>query len=96
MCVWVLTSVDDVTAAEATAHLQDAAQHHDWTLHDLSIIWKNTLSGGRVKPLLLGFTLFQKVGDIHMLCNTMCSDYYVLCITMYSEYYVLCSTMYSA
>ncbi|XP_059916690.1 spatacsin isoform X3 [Gadus macrocephalus] len=77
LCVWVLTSVDDVTAAEATAHLQDAAQHHDWTLHDLSIIWKNTLSGGRVKPLLLGFTLFQKESPLVLLLEMfeLCAEF---------------------
>lgn len=62
LCVWVLTSVDDVTArAEATAHLADAPEHHDWTLHDLSVLWRTLLGRGRVAPLLRGFQLFQRV-----------------------------------
>ncbi|KAJ3595909.1 hypothetical protein NHX12_002321 [Muraenolepis orangiensis] len=61
LCVWVLTSTDDVTAAKATAHLQEAARHRDWTLHDLSIIWKSSLRQGQVKPLLRGFQLFQRL-----------------------------------
>lgn len=67
LCVWVLTSVDDATVQEATAHLDDAPQHHDWTLYDLSIIWRTLLSRGHIRPLLRGFELFQRVkpeGDI--------------------------------
>uniref|UniRef100_A0A3B4X4B6 SPG11 vesicle trafficking associated, spatacsin n=1 Tax=Seriola lalandi dorsalis TaxID=1841481 RepID=A0A3B4X4B6_SERLL len=60
LCVWVLTSVDDVTAGEATSHLVVAPQHHDWTLHDLSIIWRTLLGRGRIRPLLRGFELFQR------------------------------------
>ncbi|XP_056243814.1 spatacsin isoform X2 [Seriola aureovittata] len=60
LCVWVLTSVDDVTAGEATSHLVVAPQHHDWTLHDLSIIWRTLLGRGCIRPLLRGFELFQR------------------------------------
>ncbi|XP_020490583.2 spatacsin isoform X1 [Labrus bergylta] len=60
MCVWVLTSVDDATADEATSHLDEAPQHHEWTLHDLSIIWRTLLGRGHVRPLLRGFQLFQR------------------------------------
>uniref|UniRef100_A0A3B4T348 SPG11 vesicle trafficking associated, spatacsin n=1 Tax=Seriola dumerili TaxID=41447 RepID=A0A3B4T348_SERDU len=60
LCVWVLTSVDDVTAREATSHLVVAPQHHDWTLHDLSIIWRTLLGRGCIRPLLRGFELFQR------------------------------------
>ncbi|KAL4003977.1 malate synthase [Sarotherodon galilaeus] len=60
LCVWVLTSVDDVTAKEATSHLAQAPQHHEWTLHDLSIIWKTLLGRSHVRPLLRGFELFQR------------------------------------
>ncbi|KAG7215185.1 hypothetical protein INR49_022719 [Caranx melampygus] len=60
LCVWVLTSVDDVTAREATSHLVDAPEHHEWTLHDLSIIWRTLLGRGCVRPLLRGFELFQR------------------------------------
>ncbi|CAL8360699.1 unnamed protein product [Lota lota] len=77
LCVWVLTSVDDVTAAEATAHLQDAVTHHDWTLHDLSIIWKNTLRRGQVKPLLRGFQLFQRECPLVLLLELfdLCAEF---------------------
>lgn len=60
LCVWVLTSVDDVTIKEATSHLVQAPQHHEWTLHDLSIIWRTLLDRGHVRPLLRGFELFQR------------------------------------
>lgn len=59
--MWVLTSVDDVTAEEATSHLAQAPQHHEWTMHDLSIIWKTLLGRSLARPLLRGFELFQKV-----------------------------------
>lgn len=61
LCVWVLTSVDDVTAGEATSHLVEAPEHHEWTLHDLSIVWRTLLGRGHVRPLLRGFELFQRV-----------------------------------
>ncbi|XP_024137171.1 spatacsin isoform X1 [Oryzias melastigma] len=60
LCVWLLTSVDQVTAGEATSHLIEAPQYHEWTLHDLSVIWKVLLGRGHVRPLLRGFELFQK------------------------------------
>ncbi|XP_072242589.1 spatacsin [Leuresthes tenuis] len=60
LCVWVLTSVDHFTAGEATSHLVEAPQHHEWSLHDLSIIWKTLLGRGHVRPLLQGFELFQR------------------------------------
>ncbi|KAK1887783.1 Spatacsin [Dissostichus eleginoides] len=68
LCVWVLTSVDDVTFGEATSHLADAPPHHQWTLHDLSIIWKTLLGRGHVRPLLRGFSLFQRMFEL-------CCDY---------------------
>ncbi|XP_023811202.1 spatacsin isoform X3 [Oryzias latipes] len=60
LCVWLLTSVDEVTAGEATFHLIEAPRYHEWTLHDLSVIWKVLLGRGHVRPLLRGFELFQK------------------------------------
>lgn len=61
--MWVLTSVDGDAAAEATSHLDEAPQHHEWTLHDLSIIWRTLLGRGHVRPLLRGFELFQRVKE---------------------------------
>lgn len=66
LCAWVLTSVDEVTAGEATSHLVEAPQHHEWTLHDLSIIWRTLLGRGHIRPLLRGFELFQRVKDEKM------------------------------
>ncbi|XP_056272671.1 spatacsin isoform X1 [Pseudoliparis swirei] len=60
LCVWLLTSVDAAASGEAAAHLADAPQHHEWTLHDLSVIWRTLLGRGHVRPLLRGFELFQR------------------------------------
>lgn len=65
LCVWILTSVDDITASEATSHLDEGPEHHHWTLHDLSVIWRTLLGRGCVRPLLRGFELFQRVRVIH-------------------------------
>ncbi|KAI3371229.1 hypothetical protein L3Q82_023542, partial [Scortum barcoo] len=77
LCVWVLMSVDDVTAGEATAHLVEAPQHHDWTLHDLSIIWRTLLGRSHVRPLLRGFELFQKDCPLVLVLRMfeLCCDY---------------------
>ncbi|KAM8860537.1 spatacsin [Synchiropus picturatus] len=60
LCLWILTSVDDVSIQEATSHLPVGPQHHDWSLHDLSFIWKTLLERGLVRPLLRGFELFYR------------------------------------
>ncbi|XP_073327338.1 spatacsin [Pagrus major] len=77
LCVWVLTSVDDVTYGEATSHLVEAAQHHEWTLHDLSIIWRTLLGRGHVRPLLRGFELFQQDCPLVLVLRMfeLCCDY---------------------
>ncbi|KAM9376936.1 spatacsin isoform 2-T2 [Pholidichthys leucotaenia] len=77
LCVWVLTSVDAVSSHEATSHLANAPQHHEWTLHDLSIIWKTLLSRGLVRPLLRGFQLFQKDCPLVLVLSMfeLCCDY---------------------
>ncbi|TDH09875.1 hypothetical protein EPR50_G00092640 [Perca flavescens] len=77
LCVWVLTSVDDVTAGEATSHLVQAPQHHEWSLHDLSIIWRTLLERGHVRPLLRGFQLFQRDCPLVLVLQMfeMCCDY---------------------
>ncbi|KAJ8417174.1 hypothetical protein AAFF_G00284010 [Aldrovandia affinis] len=74
LCVWVLTSVDDVTAEEATAHIGESLRQHEWNLHDLSIIWKTLLKKHKIRPLIRGFQLFQRDCPlIHML------QMYMLC-----------------
>ncbi|XP_034535011.1 spatacsin, partial [Notolabrus celidotus] len=77
LCVWVLTSVDDVTAEEATSHLAEAPQYHEWTLHDLSIIWRTLLGRGHVRPLLRGFELFQRDCPLVLVLRMfeLCCDY---------------------
>ncbi|XP_041795524.1 spatacsin isoform X2 [Chelmon rostratus] len=77
LCVWVLTSVDDVTAGEATSHLVEAPQHHEWTLHDLSIIWRTLLGRGHIRPLLRGFELFQRDCPLVLVLRMfeLCCDY---------------------
>uniref|UniRef100_A0AAQ5Z462 Spatacsin C-terminal domain-containing protein n=1 Tax=Amphiprion ocellaris TaxID=80972 RepID=A0AAQ5Z462_AMPOC len=77
LCVWVLTSVDDVTSREATSHLVEAPQHHAWTLHDLSIIWRTLLGRGLVRPLLRGFELLQRDCPLVLVLRMfeLCCDY---------------------
>nr|XP_046249674.1 spatacsin isoform X2 [Scatophagus argus] len=77
LCVWVLTSVDNVAAAEATSHLVEACQHHEWTLHDLSIIWRTLLGRGHIRPLLRGFELFQRDCPLVLVLRMfeLCCDY---------------------
>ncbi|XP_071316860.1 spatacsin isoform X2 [Trachinotus anak] len=77
LCVWVLTSVDEVTIGEATSHLMEAPQHHEWTLHDLSIIWRTLLGRGCIRPLLRGFELFQRDCPLVLVLRMfeLCCDY---------------------
>ncbi|XP_037306899.2 spatacsin isoform X2 [Pungitius pungitius] len=77
LCVWLLTSVGSAAAAEATAHLAEAPQHHQWTLHDLSIIWRTLLGRGHVRPLLRGFQLFQRDCPLVLVLRMfeLCCDY---------------------
>ncbi|KAM6301889.1 spatacsin [Podargus strigoides] len=60
LCVWIITTVDDATRAEATNHIQNSAENHQWDLHDLSVIWKVFLRKQKSKTLLNGFQLFLK------------------------------------
>ncbi|GAB0194307.1 spatacsin [Grus japonensis] len=60
LCVWIITTVDDITRAEATNHIQSSAENHEWDLHDLSVIWKVFLRKQKSKALLNGFQLFLK------------------------------------
>ncbi|XP_009978070.1 PREDICTED: spatacsin, partial [Tauraco erythrolophus] len=60
LCVWIITTVDDTTRAEATNHIQSSAEDHKWDLHDLSVIWRVFLRKQKSKTLLNGFQLFLK------------------------------------
>ncbi|KAM4553045.1 spatacsin isoform 3-T3 [Fundulus diaphanus] len=77
LCVWMLTSVDDTTKKKATSHLPEAPQHHEWTLHDLSIIWRTLLWLGHVRVLLRGFELFQQDCPLVLVLRMFewCCDY---------------------
>ncbi|XP_074011775.1 spatacsin [Numenius arquata] len=60
LCVWIITTADDATGAEATNHIQSLAENHDWDLHNLSVLWKVFLRRQKSKTLLNGFQLFLK------------------------------------
>ncbi|KAM8891916.1 spatacsin isoform 5-T5 [Spinachia spinachia] len=77
LCAWLLTSVGNAAATEATTHLAEAPQHHEWTLHDLSIIWRTLLGRGHVRPLLRGFQLFQRDCPLVLVLRMfeLCCDY---------------------
>ncbi|XP_009068251.1 PREDICTED: spatacsin, partial [Acanthisitta chloris] len=76
LCVWIITTVDDATRAEATKHLQSSAADHQWDLKDLSVIWKVFLRKERSKTLLNGFMLFVKDSPLlHLL------EMYELCMS---------------
>ncbi|XP_027544005.1 spatacsin [Neopelma chrysocephalum] len=60
LCVWIITSVDVATRAEATKHIQSSAENHQWDLQDLSVIWEVFLRKQKSKTLLNGFQLFLK------------------------------------
>ncbi|XP_023789390.1 spatacsin [Cyanistes caeruleus] len=60
LCVWIITSVDGATRAEATAHTQSRAGSPQWDLQDLAAIWKVLLRKQKSKTLLNGFQLFLK------------------------------------
>ncbi|XP_067827395.1 spatacsin [Heptranchias perlo] len=60
LCVWVIMSSDDATISEATKHINDSVEYHEWDLHDLSLMWKVLLERRKSKQLVRGFQLFQK------------------------------------
>ncbi|NWS74279.1 SPTCS protein, partial [Crotophaga sulcirostris] len=82
LCVWIITTVDGATRAEAMNHVHSSAQSHKWDLHDLSVIWKVVLRKQKSKTLLNGFQLFLKDSPLlYML------EMYQLCMSCkkYSE-----------
>ncbi|XP_004751343.1 spatacsin [Mustela putorius furo] len=60
LCVWIVTSVEDTVAAEATEHIQGSMEEHIWDLQDLSVIWRTLLTRQKSKTLIRGFQLFFK------------------------------------
>ncbi|NXI71697.1 SPTCS protein, partial [Anseranas semipalmata] len=82
LCVWIITTVDNVTGSEATNHIQRSVENHKWDLHDLSLIWKVFLRKQKSKTLIKGFQLFLKDSPLlHIL------EMYELCMNCkkYSE-----------
>ncbi|NXU43787.1 SPTCS protein, partial [Drymodes brunneopygia] len=77
LCVWILTSVDEATRAEATSHTQGWAEEgHQWDLQDLAVIWRVFLRKQKSKTLLNGFQLFLKDSPLlHIL------EMYELCMS---------------
>ncbi|KAM9495528.1 spatacsin [Clarias gariepinus] len=77
LCVWILTTVEEDIAQEATSHINEHPGHHTWNLHDLSILWKILLQKCKIGPLIRGFQLFQRESPlIHMLqMYELCYDY---------------------
>eukprot|EP00076_Gallus_gallus_P044196 XP_025009734.1 spatacsin isoform X4 [Gallus gallus] len=81
LCVWIITSVDDVTRSEATKHIQSSVENHKWDLHDLSLIWKVLLRKQKCQTLIRGFQLFLKdspllhILEMYDLCMN-CKRYY--------------------
>ncbi|XP_078097319.1 spatacsin [Mustelus asterias] len=60
LCVWIMMSSDDAIISEATKHINDSIEYHEWNLHDLSLMWKVLLERRKSKQLVRGFQLFQK------------------------------------
>ncbi|MBN3304791.1 SPTCS protein, partial [Amia calva] len=77
LCVWILTSVDDVIISEATNHIGESLRQHEWNLHDLSIIWKTLLQKRSIRPLIRGFQLFQQDCPLISMLQMyeLCCDY---------------------
>ncbi|XP_071070276.1 spatacsin isoform X3 [Dasypus novemcinctus] len=59
-CVWIIASVEDSVAAEATGHIQGLMEDHTWHLEDLSVIWRTLLTRQKSKTLIRGVQLFFK------------------------------------
>nr|XP_005999754.1 PREDICTED: spatacsin isoform X1 [Latimeria chalumnae] len=64
LCVWIITSVEDIIVTEATNHIRDSVEHHEWDLRDLSVLWKVLLKRQNSKILSRGFQLFLKESPI--------------------------------
>ncbi|KAM7039231.1 spatacsin [Acridotheres tristis] len=80
LCVWIITSVDEATRAEATAHTPSWPESPQWDLQDLAAIWKVFLRKKKSKTLLNGFQLFLKdspllhILEVYELCMN-CKKY---------------------
>uniref|UniRef100_A0A673HQF0 Spatacsin C-terminal domain-containing protein n=1 Tax=Sinocyclocheilus rhinocerous TaxID=307959 RepID=A0A673HQF0_9TELE len=83
LCVWILASVGDDVTQEATAHIQESPAHHVWNLHDLSVLWKTLLCRSKIRPLIRGFQLFQRVRVLISLKKRKCVKYYFMHVSVF-------------
>ncbi|XP_074145608.1 spatacsin [Sminthopsis crassicaudata] len=60
LSVWIITSVEDRVAAEATSHIQGSVEDHEWDLEDLSLIWRMLVTRKKSRTLTRSFQLFLK------------------------------------
>uniref|UniRef100_A0A4X2KCL8 SPG11 vesicle trafficking associated, spatacsin n=1 Tax=Vombatus ursinus TaxID=29139 RepID=A0A4X2KCL8_VOMUR len=60
LSVWIITSVDNRVAAEATSHIQGSVEDHEWDLEDLSLIWRMLVTRKKSRTLTRSFQLFLK------------------------------------
>ncbi|XP_043933635.1 spatacsin [Protopterus annectens] len=76
LCVWIITHLDTITVEEATNHIKDSLEHHEFDLHDFTMIWKLLLKKQNSKVLIRSFQLFQKDSPLlHLLhMYEMCQE----------------------
>ncbi|XP_036592345.1 spatacsin isoform X2 [Trichosurus vulpecula] len=80
LSVWIITSVEDRVAAEATSHIQGSVEDHEWDLEDLSLIWRMLITRKKSRTLTRSFQLFLKdstlllMMEMYELCM-LCKNY---------------------
>ncbi|XP_068962031.1 spatacsin [Petaurus breviceps papuanus] len=80
LSVWIITSVEDHVAVEATSHIQGCIEDHEWDLEDLSLIWKMLVTRKKSRTLTRSFQLFLKdstlllMMEMYELCM-LCKNY---------------------
>ncbi|XP_074091393.1 spatacsin isoform X2 [Macrotis lagotis] len=80
LSVWIITSVEEHVAIEATSHIQGSVEEHEWDLEDLSIIWRTLVMRKKSRTLTRSFQLFMKdstllmMMEIYELCM-LCKNY---------------------
>ncbi|XP_066490937.1 spatacsin [Tiliqua scincoides] len=77
LCVWIVASLDRVTAAEVTQHVEGTVEAHDWNLLDLATLWQKLLQRQKMRTLLNGFQFFLKDSPLLMMLEVyeLCTDY---------------------
>ncbi|XP_072481651.1 spatacsin isoform X2 [Notamacropus eugenii] len=80
LSVWIITSVEDHVAAEATSHIQGSVGDHEWDLEDLSLIWRMLVTRKKSRTLTRSFQLFLKDSTLLLMM-----EMYELCM-LYKNY----------